>query len=72
MTIKEVINPQSDYKLHTSVSKVEATGEINLLIESTWAGAKNPDERQAVLNLTLDRREMTKLGWTIIDGALLQ
>lgn len=63
------INPQSDYKLHVSVSRVIPTGEFNLLIQSTWAGAKNPHERQTVLNLTLDQHEMKKLGLAIFDGA---
>lgn len=63
------VNQQSDYKLHVSVNPVEPTGEVNLLIQSTWAGAKNPDERQTVINLTLSKIDMAELGYSIFAGA---
>lgn len=55
-----------DYSLHSSIRHIERTGDVNLKITSRLASAKDPNAERTVVNLTLPRAEMHKLGRAIV------
>lgn len=43
-------------------------GHFNLLIASRWGGARNPQDEQVVLNLTLTGKELSALSAVLQDA----
>jgi hypothetical protein len=64
MSQTTTIKATQDYHLHIKVVRV-GSSETNLSISSSWAGAKDPNERRPLFDVTLENSKFKELSGAI-------
>jgi hypothetical protein len=65
----DIIHVSQDYKLHITVSPVGTPlGDYHLKVQSQLLSAKDPAGLQTKYAVTLPRRQLLELAYTIIEG----